>query len=132
MPRTAVTGALMVLATLPASRAGFSLSFPSADLTNTTRIGHMLAEVGPIRAKSPARDREELRSRVAHILGVQQGFLSILRGEPPGTPPDGPPPSFEGLKARAETCHAGLGDFAAALRPETLSRAVRIPWFPDP
>ena len=32
-------------------------------------------------AKSPARDHEELRSRVAHILGVQQGFLAMLRGE---------------------------------------------------
>src|SRR5262249_19326896 len=53
--------------------------------------------------KSPARDHEELRSRMAHIIGVQQGFLSILRGEPPGMPPDGPPPSFEDLKARAET-----------------------------
>src|SRR5262249_11947685 len=83
-------------------------------------------------AKSPARDHEELRARVAHILGVQHGFLSILRGEPPGTPRGGPPPSFEDLKARAVTGHAGLGDFAAALRPEALSEAVRIPWFPDP
>ena len=82
--------------------------------------------------KSPARDREELRLRVAHILGVQEGFLSILRGEPPTMPPDGPPPSFEELKARAESSHAGLRDFAAALRPESLSATVRVPWFPDP
>jgi uncharacterized damage-inducible protein DinB len=83
-------------------------------------------------AKSPARDHEELRSRVAHILGVQEGFRSILRGEPPTMPPDGPPPSFEDLKARAEASHAGLRDFAAALRPESLSTTVRVPWFPDP
>jgi uncharacterized damage-inducible protein DinB len=82
--------------------------------------------------KSPARDNEELRSRVAHIVGVQQGFLSVLRGGPPGTPPDGPPPSFEELKAWAATCHAGLRDFAVALRQETLSETVRVPWFPDP
>ena len=47
-------------------------------------------------------------------------------------PPDGPPPSFEELKARAESSHAGLRDFAAALRPESLSTSVRVPWFPDP
>src|SRR6516225_9329298 len=45
--------------------------------------------------KSPARDHEEMRQRVGHILGVQQGFLSILRGEAPGGPPGGPPPSFD-------------------------------------
>src|SRR5438270_12094079 len=59
-------------------------------------------------AKSPARDHEEMRQRLAHIVGVQQGFLSILRGEPPGMPPGGPPSSFDELKARAETTHANL------------------------
>jgi hypothetical protein len=39
--------------------------------------------------KSPARDHEELRSRVAHILGVQEGFLSLLRGEPRRCRPTG-------------------------------------------
>ncbi len=37
----------MVLSTLPASSAGFSFSFAAFDLTNTIRIGHMLADVGP-------------------------------------------------------------------------------------
>jgi uncharacterized damage-inducible protein DinB len=83
-------------------------------------------------AKSPARDHEELRRRLDHIIGVQQGFLSILRGEPPGSPPGGPPASFEDLRTRAQTSHAGLRDFAAALEPDALSRTVRIPWFPDP
>jgi uncharacterized damage-inducible protein DinB len=82
--------------------------------------------------KSPARDHEELRGRVGHILGVQEGFLAILRGQPPAMPPDGPPPAFEDLKARAATCHAGLRDFAVTLRPETLALTVRIPWFPEP
>src|SRR5580700_56426 len=80
--------------------------------------------------KSPARDHEELRRRVGHLIGVQQGFLSVLRGEPPGGPPDGPPPSFEELQARAIACHAGLREFMAALNAETLGRTVHIPWFP--
>jgi uncharacterized damage-inducible protein DinB len=82
--------------------------------------------------KSPAREHEELRRRVAHIIGVQQGFLSVLRGEPPGGPPDGPPPSFTDLKGWGETCHAGLSDFVHSLEPSALSGTVRIPWFPDP
>ena len=82
-------------------------------------------------AKSPAREHEELRQRVRHIIGVQHGFLSILRGES-SSRSDGPPPSFEELKQRAVSCHAGLRDYAAGLSPEDLSRTVRIPWFPDP
>jgi uncharacterized damage-inducible protein DinB len=82
--------------------------------------------------KSPARDHEEMRRRVDHIVGVQQGFLSILRGEPSGGPPSGPPPTFEELKTRAVAGHAGLRDFTASLQPDGLSRTVRIHWFPDP
>jgi uncharacterized damage-inducible protein DinB len=82
--------------------------------------------------KSPARDHEELRQRVGHIIGVQQGFLSILRGEAPGGPPGGPPPSFDSLKDRAESCHAGLGDYVAKLDAAALTRIVHITWFPDP
>jgi uncharacterized damage-inducible protein DinB len=82
--------------------------------------------------KSPARDHEELCNRVGHIIGVQQGFLSVVRGEQPGGPPGGPPPSYEELKTRAQSCHAGLRDFAAALEPVALTRSVRIPWFPEP
>ncbi len=82
--------------------------------------------------QSPARGHEELRRRVAHLVGVQRGFLSVFRGEAPGGPPGGPPPSFEDLKTRAETCHAGLHDFIASLHPEALARTVQIPWFQDP
>ena len=82
--------------------------------------------------KSPAREHEELRQRVAHIVGVQRGFLAVLRGEAPGGPPGGPPPSFAELKARAEACHAGLRDYMATLEPDALARTVRIPWFPEP
>jgi uncharacterized damage-inducible protein DinB len=82
--------------------------------------------------KSPARNHEELRQRVGHIIGVQHGFLQVLRGETPGAPPGGPPPSYDDLQTRAQTSHAGLSDFATALTPETLSKTVRVPWFPDP
>ena len=51
--------------------------------------------------KSPARDHEELRRRVGHIIGVQEAFLALLRGAVPGGPPEGPPPSFVELKSRA-------------------------------
>jgi uncharacterized damage-inducible protein DinB len=81
---------------------------------------------------SQARDHEEMRRRVGHIVGVQQGFLSILRGESPGRPPDGPPPSFDDLKTRAVAGHARLRDFTAVLDAEGLARTVCIPWFPDP
>jgi uncharacterized damage-inducible protein DinB len=83
-------------------------------------------------AKSPARDNEEMRRRVGHIIGVQQGFLAVLRGEQPGGPPAGPPPSFDELKSRAVSCHAGLRDLVMALEPEVLDSTLRIPWFPEP
>lgn len=82
--------------------------------------------------KSPARDNEELRARVAHLVGVQHAFLSVLHGEKPGGPPDGPPPTFAELQTRAETGHAKLHEFTASIDPGTLSRTVTIPWFSDP
>ena len=83
-------------------------------------------------ANSPSRDHEEMRRRVGHIIGVQHGFLSILRGENPGIPPTGAPPSFEEIKNRAMATHAGLRDFTAAIDAAGLSKTVRVPWFPDP
>lgn len=82
--------------------------------------------------KSPARDHEELRRRVEHIIGVQQGFLAVLRGEPPGFPPGGLPAPYDELKTRAQTCHAGLRDYVAGLKTEILTSTVSIPWFPPP
>jgi uncharacterized damage-inducible protein DinB len=82
--------------------------------------------------KSSARDHQELRQRMGHILGVQQGFVSVLHGEPPGGPPGGPPSTYDALKDHAETVHAALRALVARLPVEELSRAVRIPWFPDP
>jgi uncharacterized damage-inducible protein DinB len=82
--------------------------------------------------KSPARDHEEMRRRVGHIVGVQGGFLAILRGEPPGLPPDGPPPSFDELKARVEKTHAGTQAYLQTLDAAALARTVQVPWFPPP
>jgi uncharacterized damage-inducible protein DinB len=82
--------------------------------------------------KSPARDHEEMRRRVGHVVGVQQGFLAVLRGEQPGVPQTGAPPAFEALKARAIAGHTGLRDYLAAADTDTLARTVRIPWFPEP
>jgi uncharacterized damage-inducible protein DinB len=82
--------------------------------------------------QSPARDHEEMRRRAGHIIGVQQGFLSVLRAESPGRPPSGPPQFFDDLKTCARTCHAGLHDLTETFDPDTLARTVQIPWFPDP
>jgi uncharacterized damage-inducible protein DinB len=81
---------------------------------------------------SPARDHEELRRRAGHVVAVQRIFLALLRGEPPAVPPDGPPPTLAQLKAGARAGHAGMREFAASLDPESLSRTVRQPFFPDP
>lgn len=82
--------------------------------------------------KSPARDNEEMRTRVGHIVGVQKAFLSILREEPLEKAPAGPPPSFEELKAYAQTSNTGLREFTATLDSEDLARLVKVPWIPDP
>lgn len=82
--------------------------------------------------KSSARDHEEMRRRFGHIVGVQQGFLSVLRGEAPGGPPGGPPQTFAELQARAETVHSRFREYLANLKPGELARTVRIPWFPEP
>jgi uncharacterized damage-inducible protein DinB len=82
--------------------------------------------------KGPAREHEELRRRVGHVIGVQDGFLSVLREQAVGRPPEGPPPSFDELLARAKSCHAGLRGFADSLDPSGLTKRVRIPWFPEP
>ena len=82
--------------------------------------------------KGPARDHEELRRRVGHILGVQQGFLSVLRGETAGGPPDRPAASYDELKTWAEKVHGELNTHVASLGEGDLSRKVQIPWIPDP
>lgn len=82
--------------------------------------------------KSPARDHEEMRNRVAHMIGVQSAFVSLFKGEDPGRPPGGPPPTFDELYTRAHLSHSNLTGFVAALSPDDLSRTLVVPWFPDP
>ncbi len=82
--------------------------------------------------KGPARDHEELRRRVEHILGVQQGFMSVLKGEDAGLPPDGPPAGYDQLKRWAEQLHGQMSEYLASLSEEDLSRQVLIPWIPEP
>jgi uncharacterized damage-inducible protein DinB len=82
--------------------------------------------------KSPARDHEEMRTRVGHIVGVQKAFLSILRGDQPQIPTDGPAATFEELKAGAEISHAGLLDALALYDSVSLTRLIKIPWIYDP
>jgi uncharacterized damage-inducible protein DinB len=81
--------------------------------------------------KSPARDHEEMRRRAEHVVGVQMGFLAVLRGEPAKIPPDAPPLAHDELRTRFETNHKSLRAFADSLDGAALSRKVRIPWFPD-
>jgi uncharacterized damage-inducible protein DinB len=82
--------------------------------------------------KSLARDHEELRQRIRHIIGVQSGFLCVLKGETAAIPPEGAPLSYDDLKTRAISSHAGLREFTASLQPDGLTRTVRVPWFPEP
>jgi uncharacterized damage-inducible protein DinB len=81
---------------------------------------------------SPARDNEEMRRRLSHLIGVQQGFLALLTDKEPGGPRPGPPDTFEELKSRAQSCHTGLRDLVVGMPPEKLSRTIQVPWFPDP
>jgi uncharacterized damage-inducible protein DinB len=82
--------------------------------------------------KSPARDNEELRARAGHIVGVQEGFISILNSLPPKEPPEGPPATFDDLKTRAEKSHLNLREYVSRADSEALARTLTVPWFPDP
>ncbi len=82
--------------------------------------------------KFPARDNEEMRRRMDHVVGTMAAFLAVLRGEPVQYSSEGPPPSYEQLRDRARTVHRALRDYAGGLEGPALARRVRIPWFPDP
>ena len=83
-------------------------------------------------AKSPARDHEEMRTRVAHIVGVQGAFKSMFKGETPAPPPGGAPPSHEELQRLAQSGHVDLRAFTEGADTDALRQTLRIPWFPDP
>jgi uncharacterized damage-inducible protein DinB len=81
--------------------------------------------------KGPARDQEELRQRVQHILGVQNAFLAALRGEPPTLPGDSPAPTYSELKEWAVGVHSELNGEVINLSTDDLSRPITIPWIPE-
>lgn len=82
--------------------------------------------------QSAVRDRDEMRERMWHVLFVQEAFLGVLEGHAFEPPPEGPPPSFDELRARFASSHRRLLDLTAGLGEAGLARTVHIPWFPDP
>ena len=81
--------------------------------------------------KSPARDHEEMRRRMDHLIGVQEGFLRILTGEALALPAEHPVPPFAELVERAKANHAALRQLAAALDESAIAGKVHVPWIPD-
>src|SRR5271165_6938804 len=82
--------------------------------------------------KSPAVEHEEMRRRAGHMVGVQSGFVTVLKGGTPGGPPSGPPPAFAELRSRFQATHEATRDLVKSLTDSDMSRTVRIPWFPEP
>ena len=79
---------------------------------------------------SPARDHEELRRRVDHIIGVQRGFLSILLGEPAGGLSSEPPPSFDDLKRAPKRVMLACSPSWPAKSQRLCRARSRSPGFP--
>lgn len=80
---------------------------------------------------SEAREDEDLRIRTAHLVGVQEAFLQLLKGAEV-TLPDLPTPSLGDLAARCKANHQVFLAMGRALDQTALARVVRVPWFPDP
>lgn len=80
---------------------------------------------------SPAQSDAELRTRVAHIVEVQEGFLKVLKGEALSLP-ERPLPDQAELKARCRAAHEVYAALARTLDDASLAAPVKIPWFPDP
>lgn len=76
-------------------------------------------------------DDVELRTRMAHVADVQEGFLKVLKGEAVAIQ-ERPLPDFEDLKTRCRASHEVYAALARTLDDAALARLVRIPWFPDP
>jgi len=81
--------------------------------------------------KSPARDHAELRQRMDHLVGVQEGFLKILTGEMLAPPAERPVPLFAELVARAEANHAAMRQLVASLDETAAAAKAHVPWMPD-
>ena len=80
---------------------------------------------------SDAVEDVELRTRMAHIVDVQEGFLKVLKGEALSFQ-ERPLPDFDGLKARCRASHEVFAALSRTLDDAALARTVQIPWFPDP
>lgn len=80
---------------------------------------------------SGAREDEEIRSRTAHLVQVQEAFLRLLKGAEVGLP-DSPAPPLDELLARCKAGHQVFLAMGRALDQNALERVIRVPWFPDP
>ncbi|GLH67019.1 DinB family protein [Geothrix edaphica] len=81
--------------------------------------------------KSDFREDPDLRTRTGHMVDVQQVFLGLLKGEPMDLE-ERPVPDFETLKARCRSSHEAFRALGRGLDEASLTRLVRVPWFPDP
>jgi len=80
---------------------------------------------------SGALEDVDLRTRTDHMVSTQEAFLQVLKGDVV-VHPDHPLPAFQVLKARCEASHQVLRALGRGLDEASLSRTVRVPWFPDP
>ncbi|HEX9010069.1 MAG TPA: DinB family protein [Holophagaceae bacterium] len=80
---------------------------------------------------SAAQEDAELRTRVAHIVEVQEGFLKVLKGEALAFH-ERPLPDFGELRLRCRASHEVYAALARTLDEVSLAQPVRIPWFPEP
>ena len=76
-------------------------------------------------------DDEEVRRRTEHNLFVQEGFRSLILGEPVGHWNEGPPPSFLELKKQAHKATALCRDLVGKMEEKKLADIVKPPWAPD-
>jgi uncharacterized damage-inducible protein DinB len=81
--------------------------------------------------KSGAQEDGDLRARMDHMLATTEAFLQVLKGDAVNLV-ERPLPAFQELKSRCEAGHQVLKALGRGLDETALSRAVRIPWFPDP
>ncbi|BDU69076.1 DNA damage-inducible protein DinB [Geothrix oryzae] len=81
--------------------------------------------------KSQVREDSELRTRVGHLVDVQEAFLKVLKGEVVSME-EHPLPAFGDLQLRCRTNHEVFRALGRSLDDASLARIVRVPWFPDP
>lgn len=80
---------------------------------------------------SGVQEDVELRTRMAHIADVQEGFLKVLKGEALVVH-ERPLPGFDELRARCRASHEVFAALARGLDDAALARTVQVPWFPEP